>query len=85
MVRKKKSSICELSSEEKKRLIQEIQTFYYDSRGEEIGVIGSEEVLEFFIENLGNTIYNKALDDAAKWYNGMQESIQADYYSLYKE
>ncbi|HPU63254.1 MAG TPA: DUF2164 domain-containing protein [Mobilitalea sp.] len=75
----------ELSNEEKKQLIQDIIYFFETERDEKLGIIGSEMILDFFLDSLGPVIYNKALDDAKRWFDKRFEDIEADYYSLYKE
>lgn len=74
----------QLSKEEKEKMIREIERFYSEVREEEIGIIGSQQVLDFFLEVLGGHIYNKALDDANLWYKKMAENMESDFYSLYK-
>lgn len=73
-----------LTDEEKKQLLQEIIYYFETERDEKLGIIGSENILDFFMDSLGLIIYNKALDDAKKWFDKRMEDIEADYYSLYK-
>ena len=73
-----------LSKTEKQKLINEIQTFFQEERGEEIGIIAAEIVLEFMIENIGKHAYNKALDDAKGWFEQRLEDLSIDYSLLYK-
>jgi len=56
----------ELNSDEKKQLLQDIIYFFETERDEKLGIIGSEKILDFFLESLGPVIYNKALDDAKR-------------------
>ncbi len=74
-----------LSEEEKKKILEEISAFYLDVRGEEIGIIERQQILELFLENLAPLIYNKALDDTFRWYQRVQENMEADFYSLYQD
>lgn len=67
MAKKKNPSLLQLSEEEKKKLRQEIEYFYREVRGEEIGIIHRDALLEIFMEHLAPVIYNKALDDVHKW------------------
>ena len=76
--------VISLSSEEKTRLIKEIQDFFYTERDEQIGVIAAEVVLDFFLETLGKTIYNKSLMDAKVWFTRGLENLDADFDLLYK-
>lgn len=73
-----------LSDEQKKKLNAEIRAFYLDERGEEIGMIEQMQLLELFQQKMAPIIYNKALDDAKKWFGQMMENMDSDYYVLYK-
>lgn len=74
----------ELSSEEKSKLVKQIQDFFYTERDEKIGVIAAETVLDFFLDTLGTTIYNKSLMDAKVWFLRGLENLDADFDLLYK-
>ncbi len=74
-----------LTKEDKILIGQKIESFYKNERDEEIGVIQREQLTDFFTNELAAVIYNRALDDAVKWYMNRQEDMQADYYSLYKD
>ena len=73
-----------ISPEQKKQMQEEIVYFFKEERGEELGIIGSETVLDFFLDILGDTIYNKALDDVKLWLTRNVENLESDYYELYK-
>jgi uncharacterized protein (DUF2164 family) len=73
-----------LSDEVKKKLLDEIKNYYYQENGEQIGVIASENLLEFFLNNMGKYIYNQALDDVKAWFENRMENIESDFYSIYK-
>ncbi len=73
-----------ISQEQKKQMQEEIVYFFKEERGEELGIIGSETVLDFFLDILGDTIYNKALDDVKLWLTRNVENLESDYYALYK-
>ena len=74
----------ELSPEEKKKMLDEIVYFFREERDEDLGIIGSETVLDFFLDVLGDTIYNRALDDVRIWLKRNVENLESDYYALYK-
>ncbi len=74
-----------LSSEEKKRVMEEIRFFFQKERDEEIGFLAAEKVYDFFMDELGKEIYNKALDDARAWFRHNMDNLESDFYSLYKE
>ena len=73
-----------ISPEQKKQMQEEIVYFFKEERGEELGIICSETVLDFFLDILGDTIYNKALDDVKLWLTRNVENLESDYYALYK-
>ena len=73
-----------LNDREKKQLADEIKAFYLDVRGEEIGIIEEQQLIDLFCEHLAPIVYNKALDDALCWLKAQAENIETDYYLLYK-
>lgn len=84
---KKRQSLSQirLSDLQKEKLNDEIRAFYLDVRGEEIGMIEQMQILELFEQKMAPIIYNKALDDAKKWFVQMMDHLDSDYYALYKE
>lgn len=73
-----------LSDFQKEKLKDEIKAFYLDERGEEIGMIEQTQLLELFERKLAPIIYNKALEDAKRWFVQMMDHLDSDYYALYK-
>lgn len=84
MKKREMLSQIKLSDFQKEKLNDEIKAFYLDERGEEIGIIEQMQVLELFEQKLAPIIYNKALDDAKRWYTQMMDNLDSDYYALYK-
>ena len=84
MGKRQSLSQIKLSDSQKEKLNEEIRAFYLDVRGEEIGMIEQMQLLELFEQRLAPIIYNKALDDAKKWFGQMMDNIDSDYYMLYK-
>ena len=78
-------SQIKLSDSQKEKLNDEIKAFYLDVRGEEIGMIEQMQILESFQEKLAPIIYNRALDDAKKWFSQMMDHLESDYYTLYRD
>lgn len=78
-------SHIKLSDRQKEKLNDEIKAFYLDERGEEIGIIEQMQILELFEKRLAPIIYNKALDDVRRWFSGMMDNLESDYYTLYKD
>lgn len=78
-------SQIKLSDSQKEKLNAEIKAFYLDERGVEIGMIEQMQLLELFEQKLAPIIYNRALDDAKRWFSQMMDNLDADYYALYKK
>ena len=85
MRRKNLNQIVKLNDAQKKQILSEIKAFYLDVRGEEIGMIEEQQILDLFCEHLAPMIYNKALDDAQYWFRQQMENLSAEYYLLYRD
>ena len=72
------------ADEQKKQMLGEITQFFKEEHEIELGLIGSERIFDFFQETMCRRIYNKALDDAKKFYENYAGNMEADFYSLYK-
>lgn len=83
--RKNLNETVKLNDEQKKMLADEVKTFYLDVRGEEIGIIEQQQIIELFCEHLAPIVYNKGLDDAMRWMKEQVGNLEADYYLLYKD
>ncbi|MBO5057145.1 MAG: DUF2164 family protein [Eubacterium sp.] len=73
------------SEEEKRQMCDEIAQFFKEEHDLDLGVIGTGNIFDFFREMLGNRIYNKALDDAKKFYETYANNMESDYYAMYKD
>ena len=60
----------ELSKEDRQQAIESIERWFAEDRGERIGNIAAGGLLGFFLEEIGPSIYNKAVAD-------VQERLQA--------
>lgn len=85
MVRKSLNEVIKLSDEQKKQIADEVKAFYLDVRGEEIGIIEQQQIIELFCEHMAPIIYNKALDDAMRFMKEQFGNMESDYYLLYKD
>lgn len=70
---------------DKAQMCDEIAAFFKEEHDLELGVIGTGRILDFFQEMLGDRVYNRALDDARKFYEKYADNMETDYYALYKE
>ena len=53
----------EISKEARKDAIESIQQYFQKQREEKIGNLAADTLLDYFIEELGPLIYNKAVAD----------------------
>ena len=51
-----------LSEIKRNSCIKEIITFFQEKRDEEIGIIAAEDILDFFLQNIGEDIYNEGIE-----------------------
>ncbi len=75
----------ELNEQEKKQICDEIAQFFREEYDLELGIIGTGNILDFFQGVLGCRVYNKALDDAKKFYEKYADNMETDYYALYRD
>ena len=83
-MRRNLNGVIQLSDKQKHQLATERKAFYLDIRGEEIGMIEEQQLLDLVCEHLAPIVYNKALDDSMRWLKEQVENMEVDYYSLYK-
>ncbi len=74
-----------LNEQDKARMCDEIAAFFREEHDLELGVIGTGKILDFFQEMLGERVYNRALDDAKRFYERYADNMETDYYALYKD
>ncbi|HBB02825.1 MAG: hypothetical protein US89_C0007G0007 [Candidatus Peregrinibacteria bacterium GW2011_GWF2_38_29] len=73
-----------LTKERRAGLIREIITYFKEERDEEIGMLASEDILDFFLENLGKDIYKRAVDDLKAIVKQNFENLEIDLDLLLK-
>ena len=67
-----------LTDEEKEMAKKELILFFDKERGEKIGVIAAEEILNFFLQSVGPKLYNKGVLDAKKAIGSRMEEMLFD-------
>ncbi|AKM78643.1 MAG: hypothetical protein UY31_C0007G0004 [Candidatus Wolfebacteria bacterium GW2011_GWE1_48_7] len=66
MIKNKSSKFDFLTKERHNEAIDSIIAFFQDERGEKIGIIAAEEILDFFLQTIGDDVYKKAVGDVKK-------------------
>lgn len=74
-----------LSIEKKREMIRDIQNFFLEERGEEIGELAAEVCFEFIKDRLGPVFYNAAIRDAREITEQRMQTLEEDLYALEKQ
>lgn len=67
-----------LTEEQRKTAIDEIISFYYSERNEEIGVIAAETLLDMFLQQVGVHLYNKGVEDTKDFIKSRFGELEVD-------
>ncbi len=81
----KKDLQIRLSEDQIREMRARIAAWFEEERGETVGMIAQQEILDFFMSDLAPAIYNNALKDAERWYKNIQDNMEADYYLLFRD
>ncbi|MEK5059599.1 DUF2164 domain-containing protein [Paenibacillus shunpengii] len=71
-----------LPKEQKEHMIRLIQQHFEEERGETIGELAADSMLDFFLTSLSPYIYNQALSDCRTLVNQRMVSMEDDIYAL---
>lgn len=67
-----------LPDAKKKSCIEAIITFFNQERDEKIGVIAAEDILDFFLRDIGKEIYNKGVEDSKDLLKKRFDDLEVD-------
>lgn len=67
-----------LSDEKRKAAIDDLIYYFESERDEKIGVLAAEQLLDFFLQNVGAEIYNKGIADAKETLYKRMEDLKYD-------
>lgn len=76
--------VIKFPKEQKARIIPLIQNYFEDERGEKIGNLAAEFLLDFFVKEIGPFIYNQAISDAQAYLRLRMADIEDGLYELGK-
>ena len=71
-----------LSNEESKIQKEDLIIYFEKERGEKIGIIAAEQILNHFLKSVGSKIYNKGVYDAKKALETCCKELQFDLEDL---
>ncbi len=64
------------SEEKRAKYVKEVMGFFQKERDEEIGFIAAGEILDFFLNTIGEEIYKMAIGDAKKLLKERMEDLE---------
>jgi uncharacterized protein (DUF2164 family) len=71
-----------MSREEKMKIVNSIKAYFDEERGETIGDLAAEQLLDFITGEIGPYIYNRAVFDARQAVAGRFAQLDEDLYTL---
>lgn len=73
-----------LSSEERSQLTEQLQLYFQEELDQELDRFPAEFLLDFIIERMGPSFYNRGLEDARVLMMQRVEALGEDIYALEK-
>ncbi|WP_181350208.1 DUF2164 domain-containing protein [Thalassobacillus sp. CUG 92003] len=73
-----------MRKEEKEHVITNIQTYFELERGEQLGELGADQLLDFFMKELEPYIHNKAVHEARQMVEQKVMNLDEDLLALEK-
>lgn len=67
-----------LSKDRRAGLLREIVTYFRTEHDQDIGMLAAEEILDWFLQNLGGDLYHKAITDAKTVIRQNAENVEVD-------
>jgi uncharacterized protein (DUF2164 family) len=71
-----------ISEEKRDELIRRIIDFFEVEREEKIGMIAAENILDFFLQNIGTEIYNQGISDSLTFLHVRFQDLELDMESI---
>ncbi|WP_181186010.1 DUF2164 family protein [Alkalicoccus urumqiensis] len=71
-----------LSNEQRQRVLEALQQTIFDVRGEDIGLLQAEQLLQCFEEAAAPLYYNRGVEDAGRMVLERMEGLDEDIASL---
>lgn len=71
-----------LGREDKKDIVERVVAFFSEERGEEVGHLAAEQIVDFMIVELGPYLYNKAIADARSVLTEKFNQTEDELYAL---
>lgn len=79
---KKQGKFDFISEEKRNEYLKEIINFFQNERDEKIGFVAAGELLDFFLQTIGDDVYKKAIKDTKKLLMERIEDLKIELDSL---
>jgi uncharacterized protein (DUF2164 family) len=73
-----------ISQDKRKSAIENIIYYFKKERNQDIGIIGAEQILDFFLQDVGMELYNKGVEDSKQLLKNRFEDLELDMDVLLK-
>lgn len=67
-----------LNEDERRKVKEDLTLFFERERDEKIGVIAADEILNFFLQSVGDKLYNQGVVDAKRAVENRLEELRYD-------
>ena len=74
-----------ISDEKRRSVITNIINYFECERGEKIGVVAAEEILDFMLQTFGSDLYNKGVEDSLNFMKERFNSLEIDINAILKK
>ncbi|BCG61423.1 DUF2164 domain-containing protein [Paenibacillus sp. URB8-2] len=71
-----------MTKEHRETMLDHIQEYFEVERGESIGRLAADNLLDFFMKELGPIVYNQALSDCRTLTMQRMQGLEEDIYAL---
>ena len=69
-----------IAKDKKKGIIRAVQRYFDEKLDQEIGDLGAELLIDFFVKELGPAVYNQAIQDAQAFFHDKLVDLEAQLY-----
>ena len=70
----------QIPKDKKKPLIRAVQHYFDEKLDQEIGDLGAELLIDFFVKHLGPVVYNQAIQDAQAFFQDKLVDLEGQLY-----
>lgn len=74
-----------IDEEKRKIIIRDIIHYFEHERGEKIGVIAAEDILNFMLQTFGADVYNKGVTDSLGFLKERFHNLELDLIAIVKK